>query len=280
MTATTILKVEDLSLSQVRGIPASSAEAQPLIAHYVSGMNSELWSRLRPLSVVVVNSTDRSIVGYSVQWEFTLLDGKKQTRGYHYGQPDAVLDGGRTKIPPEHRVNARMIEPLASQLVFPMTQISHPTQLSHGISASSGDQLKDIELLAMESSRVVFTLDAVLLDNGVVLGPDTTQFADAYRSAFAGEQDIVRFIVTSAAAGVPDTDVIEEVRTRRDKSASALAGHMEDNSGQVYNTSLFTYANEFLNVQKISGYESAVSVAREHLYQSSPHIASLNKQNR
>jgi len=98
-----------------------------------------------------------------------------------------------------------MIEPLASQLVFPMPQISHPTQLSHGISASSGDQLKEIELLAMESSGVVFKLDAVLLDNGVVLGPDTTQFADAYRSAFAGEQDIVRFIVTSAAAGVPDT---------------------------------------------------------------------------
>jgi hypothetical protein len=110
------------------------------------------------------------------------------------------------------------------------------------------------------------------------LGPDTTQFADAYRSAFAGEQDIVRFIVTSAAAGVPDTDVIVEVRTRRDKSA--LAGDMEDNSGQVYNTSLFTYANEFLNVQKISGYESAVTVAREHLYQSPPHIASLDKQNR
>ena len=102
-----------------------------------------------------------------------------------------------------------MVGALSSQIVYPLPQLIFPVQSAQPLSQESENQLSRFEGLAQQASRITFKLDAVLLEDGTMLGPDTTHFLEAYSAGFAGEQEIVRYIVDSAAGGVPRNEVTQ-----------------------------------------------------------------------
>jgi hypothetical protein len=199
-----------------------------------------------------------------------MADGTKRPYSYHYGQPDALLDNGKAKIDAEHRLHSKMIGPLDSQFVFPLARIGLPLQLTRPLSGMLVPELDRFEQLAQQSTKIEFELNAVLFEDGTVLGADDTHFAEAYEAAFAGEQQVVRYIVGSFARGVSSDEVENGVVAQREEASNAMRG--ASNSRRVFNTAVISYADEFLNVQKTAGYEAAVAVAREHVYKSSPKL--------
>jgi hypothetical protein len=272
VSAAETMNIQPIQTSQIKILPGISAEASALLAKTPNSENGELWPRLRPFSVLLVNSTEKTIIGYAAQWDFTMTDGTKRTHSYHYGQPDALLDNGKTKIDAARRLHSKMIGPFSSQLVYPLAQIALPLQLTRPLSASAESELEDFEQLARLSTQVAFTLDAVLFEDGTVLGPDKTQFTAAYEASLAGEQQIVKYIVASAKSGISPEDVMTEVEARKAQASKRIAEGQASNSQRVFSVALVAFANEFLSVQEKAGYDAAVAVAKEHVYESLPKL--------
>lgn len=276
LKAAETMNIQPLQTSQIKVLPGSSSEASALLAKTPNAESGELWPRLQPFSILLVNCTEKTIIGYAVQWDFTMLDGTRRSRSYHYGQPDALLDNGTTKIDAVRRLHSKMIAPFSSQLVYPLAQIALPLQLTRPLSPSDEGELEDFEQLARLSAQVVFTLDAVLFEDGTVLGTDNTQFTAAYEAAFAGEQQIVKYIVASAISGVSPADLARAIEAQKEEASKSIANGRASNSQRVFSVALVAFANEFLSVERKAGYDAAVAVAKEHLYESSPKLT-LNR---
>jgi hypothetical protein len=272
LKAAETMNIQPLQTSQIKILPGSSSEASALLAKTPNAESGDLWPRMQPFSVLLVNCTEKTIIGYAAQWDFTMPDGTKRSHSYHYGQPDALLDDGKTKIDAARRLHSKMIGPFSSQLVYPLAQIALPLQLTRPLSASAESELEDFEQLARLSTQVAFTLDAVLFEDGTVLGTDKTQFTAAYEASFAGEQQIVKYIVASAKSGVSPEDVATEVEAQKAQASKRIADGQASNSQRVFSVALVAFANEFLSVQGKAGYDAAVAVAKEHLYESSPKL--------
>jgi hypothetical protein len=261
---------------QIGLLPGDSPEGLSLVEQVAGAVNQRLWIRQRAFSIVLVNHTERTIVGYAVQWKFTMPDGTTQTHQYHYGQPDALLDGGKTKILPGHRFHSKMIGPSSMQIVYPLAHISQPIQLAQPLTEAAENELEHFEDLARSASQVTFSLDSVLFEDGNMLGPDSTHFLEAYTAALSGEQKAVRYIVDSAQQGVSGDEITSRVTALQEEASRNLASATLTDAQRVFNTALMSYAKEFLSVQSLSGFDAAVRVAEEHAYRSMPTVTRQN----
>jgi hypothetical protein len=160
--------------------PALSATLQPLL----------------PYSVLIENDSETSVLAYTIVW--AAVD--------HDGMPFTEFRG--------------MIDYVALRRLIPPGKISLATILGPSDSLTLDQQLvtsitQEVQAFERRASLTIF-LDAVLFDDGTVIGNDTRQTLAEMRARIRAEYDLFSAIVAKADSGVGWPGVLSWVETISD----------------------------------------------------------------
>ena len=164
--------------------------------------NSAEARELKPFSVILKNSSTRSIVAFALRWTAVDATGNVTTHDRSYIQPSGLLDGGRARR--ERTEIEHQIRQGASRFIT-----------IEGMARSSG------ELHALASgflssppqfSVTSVVLDAAIFDDGEAIGPDQLGMVDRFKAHFTAEQDLMAEIDSRLASGEVMRDILVDIR--------------------------------------------------------------------
>jgi len=166
--------------------------------------NSTETKELKPFSVILKNSSTRSIVAFALRWTAADATGNVTTHDRSYIQPSGLLDGGRARR--ERTEIEHQIRQGASRFIT-----------IEGMVRSSGE-LHALASRFMTSppqfSVTSVLLDAAIFDDGEAIGPDQLGMVDRFKAHFTAEQDLVVEVDSRLARGEIMTDIFADIRSK------------------------------------------------------------------
>ncbi len=174
---------------------------------FLSKVSSPISSYLMPFSIVIINSAQVGIVGYTFRWIFTHPDGSQTTPQSTFIQIHQLFnnEGG-----PQFKDPGRgsSIPPGGSRLISPLMTLDGVS-----VAAPSLSGLSDFYMKMRDCTQLTVILDAILFQDGLFAGPDVSGSFDKFRAAVDGEQDLLSEVVASLESGVPAETIVSNTLT-------------------------------------------------------------------
>src|SRR5436190_896481 len=143
------------------------------------------WVRMRPFAIVLENATSSTIVGLSVHWTYVDRSGVRRTWNV---RSDSLFPGGGAPVAPAR----------GKILIVPGAQMSSAL-VNRGTIAVLPSPATADELTL--SSSIMATLDAVIMGDGEVIGPDVNGIVVSIQTREAAVRTLAQAIANAQAAG-------------------------------------------------------------------------------
>jgi hypothetical protein len=229
-------------------------------------------NRIKDVSVVLQNTAEKAMIGYSVRWEYKSLTGRMFTRGVVRDNMQALLDAGRPKLTTKQPSSGQSIEPGAALLVSVFAGVgrSEPDIIRNWRT----EYIDDIASLADGSVETSAVLDGIMFEDGGFAGPNKNQLFETVLTAFDAVQDVYRRIVTMAEGRDLEVNMICWARSQ---SSEPTVGWCEEPNwiGETALLDRGMAAEHFLRVHDDAGLDAAVDFARSQLYSQRPQFRRL-----
>jgi hypothetical protein len=156
------------------------------------GENAAEVAKLKPYVVVLSNESSRKVVAYTVSSTVMFQDGRVgggercQFKYHGAAGANAAMPRGREILPGERRFIALIgweIDPTLRDLAYYTRQLVRIAKNTFPETAQS----------------VEVALDAVIDENGVLTGPDTTGLAEMFRGELSAKRDLYKRLLESSA---------------------------------------------------------------------------------
>jgi hypothetical protein len=191
------IEIVDFSTDGVALLPATDptfdARAQGILGDY-----AEALSDLKPYLAIVSNRNPRTVVAYTVMWTAALRNGSSEIIYTQFKFPDAVAGTSNGLA----ILQDREIKPGDERLVGMGFEVWPPehaaSYLGHGLQTLA-------RLGAMTHLQIA--LDAVIFDDGTLLGANQSRLAEHFIEFVHAKQTIYRNIVV----GLENGDAIEKL---------------------------------------------------------------------
>jgi len=157
--------------------------------------------RLRPFSVVVKNTSQRTIVAFGIRWTKRHSAGNVATDDGMYMQPHGLLDGGRVHY---DRPLEAVIHPVASRLIT----IAGMVQTIAEFKTFSLHPLPDVSRWSIEKVE----LDSAVFDDGEAIGPDKLEVVKRLKARVDAQQDLLEEVSNRVANGELLHSVLQELQ--------------------------------------------------------------------
>lgn len=175
---------------------------------------------LKPCLAIVSNESARLVVAWSVTFWFTFSSGESSRHSTQFKYPDAVA--GIAEHPRDHdaavdagvdlraRLRSREIRPGEQRIVGPGFELWPDEDVVTwrdfylGMTEDCANP-KDLTALQIE-------LDAIIFDDGLLVGPDHSGLAEHFAEYLAAKQDVYRRLVQKFDAGGVQDDVFASLR--------------------------------------------------------------------
>ncbi len=204
---------------------------------------------LKPFAVFITNSSARLVVAYALTWELKDENGRNiTTKTVGYSEPGILIGN---EIPP-NLIHTTAIEP-GKERCFSWDSKIDPAQVE--INNVRNPILAMVEAELARATDVTVALDAVVFDDGSVVGPNKTAFVDQMRAMVAAKGDLLRDIAAASERG--DVDQVLD-------SIGALAQEPEVVFGSTFSTDEWyrhfkkVYATEIANQRAAYGKERLI----------------------
>jgi len=181
---------------------------------YFRGKSDTSFETLKPFSIFVKNSGEKSVVAYALVWQAVRLDGKIRTNTIAYAEPD-VLMGNQIPNDPRFK-HTQTIEPNAVKCVSWSGSIA-ATEASLGGTDSSqpprGQATRDsntatirsqLDTDLLQASDITVSLDGVFFDDGTFVGPNVSGFFERIQAMVNAKLDLYREITIASEQGTVD----------------------------------------------------------------------------
>ncbi len=213
-----------------------------------------------PYSFVLQNDSGHTIVAYSARWSATDASGRVTTHDRLYENPLTLDEGGA-------------ISPKASRLVSPLSGLNSSvaarnTSMTVKIESSIPKTIKTFS----RQVSVTISLDAVVFENGLALGPDSSNSIPNLQAWMDAKREILGAVL---AAGRPTavTDYLQALSGVT--SGGALAASRENSPDLAYAAFLRWHrshlARSYLALAK-SDPDAVMKVAQRYLSTSRPTV--------
>jgi hypothetical protein len=240
----------------------------------VSGKRSKFVNEIKDVSVVLQSTVMKTIIGYSVNWEYKLGDGKTFTRGVVRDEPAALLDTElRDSIGRTDSSLSWSIEPGGALLVSVFT----------GIGKCEPDvarwwrreYIEEITSLMNRSLEVTAILDGIMFEDGTFAGPNNNQLFERVVTAFDAVQGFYQTIVSMAENSDLKADLVSWARAQISDAIDVGCGSRCLVGSDMSFLDRIAPAENFVRVYENCGLEDAVSFARSKLYHRRPDFVNL-----
>lgn len=173
-----------------------------LIRSLFKGDSDELL-HLKPFMTVISNNSTHTVVAYAVDWTIK-RPGGTQVMHDQRKYPDAVAatapERGKEILPGERKIDAMSVEIHSGTLGTKPTEAFYLRQFANWFDEYSA---------GMTELRIV--LDAVIFEDGLLIGPDRSDLHDHFAAYLKAKQDLYRRIVESLDTGHSVEDTFRSV---------------------------------------------------------------------
>jgi hypothetical protein len=180
-------------------------------------------SAVKQSSVILKNSSSRSIVAFAINWIFLGESGQIFQRGHCYLQPSALLDGGRPRrerAPVEHRIGP------GDSRIFTLNGMARNAQELHEAAAGS-----------FPGPVQAVNLDLVVFDDGEAVGPNRLGLLERLEAYVDAEQDLMAEVDDRQLHGESLQQILANIRSRLPSATEdtpATAAALYDHNVRVY----------------------------------------------
>lgn len=196
------IQTADFDSGGVTLTPATGADFDARAQAILSGYASPVLG-LKPYLAVVANHNPRTVVAYTVSWTVTLRNDSTEVRHTQFKFPDAVAGTGNGLAVLQGREIGAGGERLVGMgfEVWPVEYVDSYAQFGQ----------HDIDRLG-EVKNLRIALDAVIFDDGELLGPDDSRLAEHFIAFVQAKQSLYREVVTGLELGGVGEDVFAPLR--------------------------------------------------------------------
>jgi hypothetical protein len=260
------MHLTDFADQGVRLIGPGDPAFAPLVAATVRGLEQSTThgnprqelnvGPIEPLTVVLMNDSSTAIVGYSIVWIGTDAMGQAQREPRIYMQPYALKHGFALGYDVKQR--GGVLPPKGNKVVTPFGAFDDQTSMSMSLS----DQDTAEFVAGFQGGRIEVQLDAVIFDDGTVIGPDTTHLMDTFGAYLAAKNDVLRYLMEPA-------NMMNEVTSRFELLTKHILTRVHDGRSPEFRNKYEEWKEQFAfelnNVQKLAGDDAVRKyVSREY----------------
>ncbi len=215
------VQVTGLDGEGVSLISPTSPGFDDLITKLMANEATAMAQRLKPYMVVVSNQTSHTVVAYNLLWKLTNRDGSTENKFVQRKYPDAVAGAPGTEAsPPGHAISPGEKRLSAMEIEFGPEIIKLPgwEQTLRDAARNQAKTYADVTALEVE-------LDAVIFDDGVLVGPDHGNLQASFAAYLEAKQKLFREIVAGLDAGQSMEQVFAGAKAEADVHSSTAATH-------------------------------------------------------
>jgi len=165
--------------------------------------------KLEPFSLVLRNSSGKSIVGLTVRWSVTDKSAHKE-----------VLDYSTDSFFMIHRP---VLSDGSELLVMPGALVPE-TSGSAGFVGPGKDTIQMMASKFGNSSQATVYVDAVIFDDGMIVGPDESETLAQILARKEAAEEVVAAVRASLAAGEDSTALLEKLASHEPESSKDYLG--------------------------------------------------------
>jgi hypothetical protein len=171
---------------------------------------------LKPLLVCLANQSGRTMVAYTLRWDI-VRNGQTETTFAHHKYPDAVADvpeRSHEVRAGERTINAKGIELDCGQWT------GRPTEEFSLRQFAAWSREYD------NATSLVISLDAVIFEDGELIGPDDSELEQHFAAYVCAKQDLYRSLVRGLDNGRSVADVFRPVEEEMHTDPHAHLQHV------------------------------------------------------
>lgn len=222
---------------------------------------------LKPFSIFIKNSGNRTVAAYMLVWQLVQKNGKVIRNTTSYSEP-AILMGEEMPTDPRFKHTAA-IEPNAVRCFWwsaPIDadgqgQIGSARDAEQSQRQKSGDTLEtairsQLTTELAEATDLTVSLDGVFFEDGSFVGPNTTGFFETMQAIVNAKLDLLREVANAKERGTED-EALESITAKSLETDSMPTSAPTAEDTYKYYTKLF--ALEISGMKSVHGKDTLVS---------------------
>jgi hypothetical protein len=229
------------------------------------------YETLKPYSVILENTTRKTVVAYALRWEYPAPKGQVGTWDRCFGQPSGLLDGTKRKTDPSDDKRGLSIAPGEWKLITPESYIGRESRVTSERLAADQGYRTSLQSVASQLGQgdLTVTLDGAFFNDGTFVGPDRTGYFEIFKAEVTAKHDLLIRVVAASKTGQGLAQVASEIESSLPASRQndPLPGTTPAEYYQYYKN---FYAREFLDVRNKLGDEGALGLAYYHSFEHPP----------
>ena len=276
------INVRDLPEHGISLMTASDPSFEKRISAVLKGKPDALVDALKPFSVFLMNSSDKAIVAYNLNWKLMKADGTIITRKSGGANSGALMYGGSPGFEHVSTITGHAIRPGSGRFVSLGFSLSEDD--STGISAvitGSEDRgtlarlekvtkeytpsaiAKDASAELRQYSNITVVVDGIFFEDGSFIGPDETDFFAYVKAGVDAKYALLREVKTHLDDNRDLLDIFKGLEElAKDQSATV---NDASTSTDHYKYFRKVWATELLNMRRALGDKRSITAAIQWL---------------
>ena len=256
------------------------------------GEQTAFMARLKPFSVLLNNTSDKSIVAYQLKWEMVRADGTIFTRETGGANPRALMDGGKPGLEYLSTTAGIAIKPNGIRYISSIIPLSEDQgggitsfaggssdkNALHNLQQAARDKNYEVllnSIIAEMQSCISMTvsIDGAFFEDGTFVGPDSSNLF----ARVQGNVDAKRDLLEEVAFALKHNQTLKEVFNDIEELVKSpdIGIDRFSTPDVYYNYYKRLYADELLHMRKAMGEEKAITMALQALRKQWPKLKKL-----
>ena len=263
------INAKDLQEYGLAIITASDPEFDNSAAPSLTGMSDEEIASIKPLSILIKNTSSKIVVGYTIVWECVDSVGQKNTFKFSRADSEAITDTEEyLKALPGTNLD-KTIRPGAARLFSLLPSATRKGGGSASEAAqkdsASNDKSERVRRLSSELlttyTAITVSIDAAFFDDGTFIGPDYTGLFDRIKAQVNAKLDLRRAISEKLKKGKSNREIFNDIeaRAKTDIAVKRVSELFTPEDNYKFFSKLF--ANQFLQFRNMYGDKKAIDKA-------------------
>jgi hypothetical protein len=254
------VKVTGLDSDGVTLISPSSPGFDALVSKLMANEATGAALQLKPYLVVVSNQSAHTVVAFDTVWKLTYRDSRTENTFVQFKYPDAVAGiPGTSMFPPEHELGVA-VPPGKQRLCAMALEFGPQIVAMQGWKEMMRDGTRNQAQMYAGVTKVEIELDAVIFDDGTLVGPDAGNLQEHFAAYVDEKQKLFRSVVSGLDSGRSMDDVFAPIKAVVDAPPSSLVKAMAASKLALYHR---LAAEEILGLRARIGDQAVYSLFKQ-----------------
>jgi len=238
-----------------------------MLRAFLKGRTSPLVDALKPFSVFVKNTGNRSVVAYDLKWELVKADGTVASQDVAYANPRALMDGGTPDGEKLETASGLAVAPNAMRLVSLAFSLGQDN-VDALFDSQAEVEPKDIDLInkfrneLAQFTDMSISVDGVFFEDGSFIGPNTTKFFDHFKAQLDAYHDVLQAILVARSQNKSPDVIFRGIEALANSPEIVLTSN--STLADYYKFHRIEYAKQLVQMKTKMGAERTIEEAAFH----------------